>query len=199
MLEDGFHDVPDGKIAAVVTSLEMTERPPMRPEVDGAPWSLRRPADVQPDTYLDLYRAVGRDWLWFTRLVAPRETLAAAIGDPKVEVYRLEAPGGETGILELDFREPGSCELTYFGVTGGLVGGGAARWLMNRAIERAWAQPIRRFWVHTCTLDHPNAPGFYMRSGFRAFRRQVEIADDPRLLGLAPLDSAPHIPIIRAS
>lgn len=197
MLSDGFHDVPDGKVAAIVTSLEMFERPPARPEVADAPWSLRRLENVQPDEYLDLYRAVGGDWLWFTRLVTPRDKLLADLSDPKVEVYRLEAPGGETGILELDFRQPAACELTYFGVTGGLVGGGAARWLMNRAIERAWSQPIRRFWVHTCTLDHPNAPAFYQRSGFTAFRRQVEIADDARLSGLVPMTSAPHVPIIR--
>jgi GNAT superfamily N-acetyltransferase len=196
MLSDGFHDVPDGHIAAVVTSLEMTERPPARAETAAPDWRLRRLTDPRPDDYLDLYRAVGRDWLWFTRLVMPREALATAIGDPKVEVYRLEGAGEETAILELDFREPETCELTYFGVTAGLIGGGAARWLMNRAIERAWSQPIRRFWVHTCTLDHPSAPAFYMRSGFRPFRRQVEVAPDPRLAGLAPMDSAPHVPVI---
>ena len=80
-----------------------------------------------------------------------------------------------------------------------VAGGGAARWLMNRAIERAWSRPIRRFWVHTCTLDHPNAPGFYQRSGFTPFRRQVEIADDARLSGLVPMSSAPHVPVIRGS
>ena len=150
-----------------------------------------------PEDYLALYSAVGRDWLWFTRLAMPKDELMAAIGDPRVEVYRLEAPGGEVGIMELDFREPETCELAYFGVSPRLVGGGAARWLMNRAIEGAWSRPIRRFWVHTCTLDHPNAPAFYQRSGFRAFRRQVEIADDPRLTGLAPMDSAIHVPVIR--
>ena len=82
-------------------------------------------------------------------------------------------------------------------MSAGLIGGGAARWMMNRAIEMAWARPIKRFWVHTCTLDAPGAPAFYMRSGFVPFRRQVEIADDPRLAGLAPLDSAPHVPVIR--
>ncbi|MBX3484004.1 N-acetyltransferase [Phenylobacterium sp.] len=197
MLADGFHDVPDGKIAAVVTSLEMFAKPPPRPEADGLDWTLERLASPAAEDYLALYSAVGRDWLWFTRLVMPREALLAAIRDPRVEVWRLAAPGGETGILELDFRQPDTCELAYFGVSPGLVGGGAARWMMNRAVERAWSRPIRRFWVHTCTLDHPNAPRFYMRSGFQPFRREVEIADDPRLAGLAPLDSAPHIPVIR--
>jgi GNAT superfamily N-acetyltransferase len=197
VLENGFHDVADGKVADIVTSLEMFTRPAPRPEIADPAWTfVRLPAPTEAE-YLALYRAVGRDWLWFTRLAMPKDELRAAIGDPKVEVYRLEAPGGEVGILELDFREAETCELAYFGVSRGLVGGGAARWLMNRAIELAWSQPIKRFWVHTCTLDHPNAPLFYQRSGFKPFRRQVEVADDPRLAGLAPLDSAPHVPVIR--
>lgn len=196
-LANGLHDLAAGKIADIVTSLEMFQRPALRPEAADAPWRLARLAQPDPDAYLALYSAVGRDWLWFTRLVTPKDQLEAAIRDPRVEVYRLIAPEGETGILELDFREADTCELTYFGVTRGLIGGGAARWMMNRAIERAWSQPIRRFWVHTCTLDAQGAVDFYQRSGFRAFRRQVEVADDPRLAGLAPLDSAPHAPVIR--
>ena len=197
MLSVGFHDVPAGKAAAIVTSLEMFAPPPLRPEVETAAWTLRRLPNPTIETYRALYTAVGRDWLWFMRLRMPDAELAALLADPAVEVYRLEAPGGELGMLELDFTEPETCELAFFGVTKGLVGGGAARWLMNRAIRRAWSQPIKRFWVHTCTFDHPSAPQFYMRSGFTPFRREVEIIDDPRLDGLAPLDSAPHIPVIR--
>ena len=193
---DGYHDLPEGKIASVVTHLQMFEKPPLRPEVPDAPWRLTRLTAPASDEYLALYRAVGTEWLWFTRLFLPADELAATIGDPKIEVYRLEAPGGDAGILELDFRTAGQCELVYFGVTAGLIGGGAARWMMNRAIEQAWSQPIQRFWVHTCTLDDPRAPAFYMRSGFAPFRRQVEIADDPRLVGKAPPDSAAHVPVI---
>ena len=197
VLADGYHDVPPGKVAAVVTSLEMFEKPPLRAEAPDAPWTLRRLAAPDLAGYRALYRSVGGDWLWFSRLYMPDQEVLATIHDAKVEVYRLEAPGGQQGMLELDFREPGTCELAFFGVTRGLIGGGAARWMMNRAIERAWSQPIRRFWVHTCTLDHPGAPAFYVRSGFRAFRRQVEVADDPRLLGLAQPEAAPHAPVIR--
>jgi hypothetical protein len=46
-------------------------------------------------------------------------------------------------------------------------------------------------------LDHPDALAFYIRSGFRPFRRQIEITDDPRLTGVLPETAAPHVPIIR--
>ena len=136
MLPDGFHDIPNDRIAAVVTSLEMRERPAARPAPDG-PWTLQR----------------------------------------------------------LDFRVDGEAELAFFGVGSSLIGGGAARWLMNRALELAWQRPISRFWVHTCTMDHPNALGFYVRSGFVPFRRQIEVAPDPRLDGIS-LASRDHVPVL---
>jgi hypothetical protein len=54
-------------------------------------------------------------------------------------------------------------------------------------------------WVHTCTLDHPAALGFYRRNGFTPFARAIESFADPRLLGVLPADCAPQIPLIGAS
>jgi len=197
MIADGYTDVPAGRIAAVVTWLEMRAPAPARPEVEVPSWKLRR--EVRPDLawYRDLFRRVGEDWLWFSRLMMTDAELAAILHDPRVEVYALWHEGRAEGLLELDFREDGACELAFFGLTPALVGTGAGRWMMNRAIARAWAQPIRQFRVHTCTLDHPGAVAFYLRSGFTAVRRQVEIAPDPRLESRAALTAAPHAPIIR--
>ena len=194
-LPNGYSDVPAGKIAAVVTHLEMTERPALRPDPPGS-WTLRRVETPGLDWYRDLHRRVGEEWLWSARLQLADAELAAIIQAPLVEVYALEQDGRDEGLLELDFREAGQCELVYFGVTAKLIGSGAARWLMNRALEHAWSRPVTRFWVHTCTFDHPAAVAFYQRSGFRAFRRQIEIADDPRLGGTVPRSAARHVPVI---
>lgn len=195
-LPDGYTDVPAGKIAAIVTALEMRAPPPARPDPVPAPWTLRAVPRPGLDWYRDLYRRVGEDWLWFSRLRMSDAELSSIIHDPGVSVFALAAESGDEGLLELDFREPGTCELAFFGVSPRQLGTGAGRWLMNRAIDRAWAQPIGRFWVHTCTLDHPAALQFYVRSGFVPYRRQIEVADDPRLLGEAPRGSAAHIPIL---
>jgi len=196
-MADGFTDVPAGRIAAVVTWLEMRAPAARRPEVDEPRWELRREAQADLGWYRDLFRRVGEAWLWFSRLTMTDAQLAAILHDPRVEVYGLWHDGRAEGLLELDFRDEGACELVFFGLTPALFGTGAGRWMMNRAIARAWAKPIQRFWVHTCTLDHPGAVAFYLRSGFTAIHRQIEIAPDPRLEGLAPLDAAPHAPIIR--
>ena len=198
MLPDGYSDVPPGKLAAVVTSLEMTARPERRadPQPD---MTLLRVAEPAADWYRDLFRRVGANWLWASRLAMADAELDAVLRHPGVEVYAAMKGGRAEGLLELDFREEGTCELAFFGLTAEAMGNGAGRWLMNRAVERVWSgerPPVRRFWVHTCTLDHPQALGFYIRSGFTPCRRQVEVFDDPRLTGVLPRDAAPHSPIL---
>ena len=67
---------------------------------------------------------------------------------------------------------------------------------MQFAIDRVWRGGTQRFWVHTCTLDHPRAVRFYEQSGFRAFKREIEVDDDPRLSGILPRGAAAWCPII---
>ena len=195
MLPDGYSDVPPGKIAAVVTHLEMMQRPPPRAERGGR-WTLRHVRHPELDWFRDLYRRVGEQWLWFSRLQLSDAALGAIIQAQQVHVYALEHEGRDEGLLELDFRKAEECNIAFFGVTAELIGTGAGTWLMNRTLELAWSQPIRRLSVNTCTFDHPSALAFYQRSGFTPFRRQIEVADDPRLAGTAPRSAAWHIPII---
>ncbi|MBA7484663.1 hypothetical protein ES707_20193 [subsurface metagenome] len=195
ILPDGYSDVPAGKIAAVVTHLEMTARPAPSTAPAG-PWTLRHVERPDLAWYRDLYRRVGEEWLWFSRLRSSDDKLAARLHHPLVETHALVADGCDEGLLELDFRTLNSCEIGMFGVTAKLVGSGAGRWLMHRALELAWSRPIQRLWLHTCTFDHPAALPFYQRAGFRPFRRQIEVSDDPRLDGTAPRDAGRHVPVI---
>ena len=141
ILPDGYSDVPAGKIAAVTTHLEMTARPAPRPDPAGA-WTLRRVDAPAIDWYRDLYGRVGGPWLWVSRIRMPDAELAAIIQSPLMEVHALAHEGRDEGLLEMDFREPGQCEIVSFGLTEKLVGTGAGRWLMNRAQEIAWSHPI---------------------------------------------------------
>ncbi len=196
LIPDGYHDLPRGALAVQVTYLEMRAPAPLRAERPDAPWTLRRVERPANAWYRDLYRLVGSEWLWSSRLELTDEALAAVITHPDVEVFALEHDGRDEGILELDFREAGECEVGFFGLATRLVGTGAGRWLMNRAITRAWSRDITRFWLHTCSMDSPDALPFYLRSGFVPYQRRVEVFPDPRLTGVLPRDAAPQIPRI---
>ena len=195
-LTDGYHSVPAGKIADVQTFLQMRERPALlRPAPENG-WKLERVERVDLPRYRALLHRVGDDYLWAVRVRTPDPELERFLRDPSIEAYVLVTAAGDEGILELDFRVAGECELSLFGVARSLVGSGAGRWLLNKGIEIAWSHPISRFWLHTCNLDHPNALAFYQRSGFSPFKREVEVYDDPRVTGVVAKNAAPHVPIL---
>jgi GNAT superfamily N-acetyltransferase len=192
----GYSPIPAGKLANMVTCLEMHDRPPARPQPPESGLRVERWLEPSVEDYRDLYRRVGEEWLWVSRLVMPDEELRAILTDPLIEVYVLTDGERRLGLLELDFLEHGECEIAFFGIVAEAIGQGSGRVLMNAAIEHAWSRPITRFWVHTCNFDHPAALAFYQRSGFKPYAFMVEVCDDPRLDGRMPREAAPHVPII---
>lgn len=192
----GLTPVPPDQLATVVTTLEMRARPPLRP---APPSPLRlfawnRPA---PDRYRMLFQRVGGRWLWYSRLAMADEPLRAIIHHPGIAVFVVVDPARiEVGMVELDHRAAGACEISYFALVPELTGRGHGRWMMAEALARAWRPGVERVWLHTCTLDHPSALDFYRAQGFSAVARTVETFPDPRCLGLLPADIAPQIPYL---
>jgi GNAT superfamily N-acetyltransferase len=194
-LEDGLYDLPPGKVAMIVTHLEMRAPAPTHARAlpDGV---ILRRVDAGVQWYRDIFHEVGADWLWYARLLLSDAELESILTHDDVELFTLTRDGEDLALLELDFRTPGQCGLAYFGLAAPLIGTGAGRALMNAAIDRAWSRPIERFHVHTCTIDSPQALEFYVRSGFEVTHQQVEVADDPRVLGLLPKHKGAHVPLI---
>jgi GNAT superfamily N-acetyltransferase len=189
-----YDPVADGELAAVVTYLEMTE-PPAAP-VPPSPLSLQRLKEPDPERYRTLFRLVGAPWLWFSRLLMDDAKLTAIIQHPQIELYVVRRQDRDAGIVELDLREPGQCELAFVGLVPELAGQGHGRWLLAEALRLAWRDGVARVHVHTCSLDHPAALSAYRRAGFKAYKRVIERFPDPRLLGVLPLDCAPQVPVV---
>jgi ribosomal protein S18 acetylase RimI-like enzyme len=189
-----YEPVANGELAAVVTYLEMREPPSI--EVPPSTLQLRRLPNPTPDQYRALFRKVGSTWLWFSRLKMSDDQLTGIIHDPGVQLFEVAAVEAVVGMLELDFREPGQCELAFIGLVPELAGQGHGRWLLAEAVSRAWAEDVTRVHVHTCSLDHPAALGAYRRAGFTPFKRAIERFPDPRLAGILPRDSAPQVPLL---
>ena len=196
-LANGYYELPSGKMANVVTCLEMRARPERDLARLPEPYRLERFAAGDLAAYRELFRAVGEPWLWFSRLVMPDAELQARLTDPLVLAAALLEGSRRVGLLELDFRETGACEVVQLGLVPGQTGKGLGRKLMEEALALAWEAPVQRVWLHTCTFDSAQAVPFYTQCGFRAYARMVEIHDDPRLTGKLPLDAAPQIPVIQ--
>ncbi len=173
----------------------MRERAPARPVPKGSTGEVVSLEGISADDYLDLFRRVGQDYLWLTRLFMTREGAGGHAREPPHAGLRRAVNGRLEGLLEFDWSAgEGVCEIKYFGVTAGRQATGAARRLMNHAIETAFAAARTRLWLHTNTMDHPRALAFYARSGSRPWRRRVEINDDPRSPATCARGRA-HVPI----
>jgi GNAT superfamily N-acetyltransferase len=195
-LPNAYYDLPQGKLANVVTCLEMLEAPQRSLVPFPADLQLKRFAATDLESFRDLFRAVGSDLMWFSRLIMKDEDLAAILGNPAIESYALLRDGKALGLLELNFADLPNCELAFYGLVPSAIGKGLGRALMDESIRRAWAKPITRYWVHTCTFDAPQALPFYIRSGFTPYARMVEVHDDPRLSGKLARGASPQVPLL---
>lgn len=194
---NGYTDIPDTKIAVVVTHLEMTAAPKEPLAASREDVVLQRWEKPDAAAYKALFREIGEDWIWFGRLVKPDDELEALLSEPRRENFRPMRDGRVLGTLEVNFADPENVEIAYFGLVPGAIGGGVGRWLMSQAVEMAWArQETKRVWLHTCTADSPQAIHFYQSCGFKPFKRSIEVSDDPRLRGLYAKDTAPQVPCL---
>jgi GNAT superfamily N-acetyltransferase len=192
LIPDGYHALAPGKLASVVTYVQMTARPAWID--DGHPGALTAMDVTNLDVYRAYFRRIGENWLWFSRLRATDADLRDRLSRPCYEVYQFEA---NRGLVELERTSPSEVEISLFGLAPGETGKGLGRAMVVHTLRRAWRPETHRVWLHTCTLDDPRALGFYRKMGFRPYARGIEIATDPRLEGYLPETAAPHIPIIR--
>ena len=129
--------------------------------------------------YRYLYDTIGEAWLWVDRKKLTPEALAEVIQHPLNHLYVLYTEGSPTGMAELDFRKDGVCNIAYFGLMPEAVGRHLGYFFLYHACLNAWAQPITRLTVNTCTLDHPRALPLYQRIGFTAYSREERFVELP--------------------
>jgi GNAT superfamily N-acetyltransferase len=107
-------------------------------------------------SWTDLLAFDDAEWqAWAERL----ETWVATAGGERAGFYEL-APGG------------GAVEVAYFGVLPRFQGAGLGGHLLTHALTRA-LDLAPRVWVHTCTLDAPQALPNYLARGLRPFRTET--------------------------
>jgi GNAT superfamily N-acetyltransferase len=136
---------------------------------------VRRDA-IDVADYRRLYHDVGARWLWKDRDVWSDDRLAAHLARADITVWECLVDGDSAGFFELE-RHPDddSVEIAYFGLIDRFIGRGAGRAMLVRAAREAWALSPARVWLHTCTLDSPQALPNYKARGFTAFRTETYV------------------------
>jgi GNAT superfamily N-acetyltransferase len=159
---------------AVRTFLEMTDPA----ELQGAPDPpahavLDRVEDCAPARWRRLYTDVGREYHWVDRLVWTDDEITRYLADPALELWVLRVRDDTAGYFELRRHDDGAVEVAYFGLLPAFTGQGLGRFMLTKAVERAWALGATRVWLHTSSLDHSSALSNYLARGFSIWKQET--------------------------
>ncbi|MBX3411941.1 MAG: GNAT family N-acetyltransferase [Pirellulales bacterium] len=151
-------------------TLDPTElRPSLRGEVGDLVIHRQAPAGT---TNRRFYLSVGADWTWTDRLFWTDDAWETYARQPGLDTYIGYVGDEEIGYFELDRQPDGNTQLAYFGLLPSAIGRGLGARLLVTAIQQAWRDGARRVWVHTCTLDHPQALANYRARGMQLYKQE---------------------------
>ena len=105
--------------------------------------TVERVEHCPPSLWRHLYTEVGRDYHWVDRLGWTDEEIARYLADPALELWVLREKGEPAGYFELRTHDDGAVEVAYFGLMPAAVGRGLGKYLLTRAVERAWRRGAR--------------------------------------------------------
>jgi GNAT superfamily N-acetyltransferase len=167
-------------ISVTTYYLEMTAPGQLRPKrTSRSEVVLARVRTPMPELNRFFYTAVGGDWYWIDRLPWTYPQWLAYLDRPGLETWVLSVSGIPAGYFELEMQAGADVEVVYFGILPQFIGQGFGGHLLTEAVERGWAWGARRVWLHTCTLDHPNALAHYQARGFRVYRQETKTEELP--------------------
>lgn len=121
-----------------------------------------------------LYQLVGENWQWHEKLLWSTQQWQDYAEREQLRTWSGFYQGSVAGYFELEQQPENTVELKYFGLAPMAIGKGFGRYFLSQAITRAWQWgQTERVWVHTCSLDHPNALGNYKACGFSLFKTEI--------------------------
>ena len=136
---------------------------------------------IKPDFQLNkfFYKQVGKNHRWIDRLSWSDEKWINYISNRNLETYIISEFDELVGFFELLYNpELEETEISYFGLLEEYIGKGIGGYALSVAIKKSFEKNIRRVWLHTCTLDHPNALKNYIARGMTVFKKEnINILD----------------------
>ena len=145
--------------------------------------AIARATQPLPELYRQCYRAVGEAFHWRDRWEWTDTEITKHLADPAIQFFVATRTvtvknANLAGWYELRrVAEDDSVEIAYFGIVAAEFGRGFGKHLLSSAVRDAWALRPKRVWLHTCTLDHPNALPNYVARGFTPYRTETYEVD----------------------
>ena len=117
------------------------------------------------------YKQIGKKHQWVDRLIWQDKNWIEYVSNKNLKTFILQKNNDFVGYFELLFNK-NECEIAYFGILEEFIGKGYGGFLLSEAI-RIGFKNANRIWVHTCSLDHPNAIENYKSRGMKVFKTEI--------------------------
>ncbi len=172
------------KKRVTIIYLEMLRRCHLRRKAAPAGMKVQVVKVREPSPTLNQYffRTVGLPWRWYSRLDWTYQDWQQYLERPGVHTYMGLADGTPFGYYELEEHpDQGSVQIVFFGLLDEFTGRGLGGYLLSRAASHGWDLGAGRVWLHTCTIDHPNALANYQARGFTEYKRETVTETLPNL------------------
>ena len=128
---------------------------------------------TKPDFQLNkfFYKQIGKKHQWVDRLIWQDKNWMDYISNKNLKTFVLQKDNDLVGYFELILNN-NNCEIAYFGILEEFIGKGYGGFLLSEAL-RIGFKSANRIWVHTCSLDHPNAIENYKSRGMKIFKTEI--------------------------
>ncbi|SFT37456.1 Acetyltransferase (GNAT) family protein [Lishizhenia tianjinensis] len=143
--------------------------------------NISKSADLKLDTvqiedaesYFNNWLTVGEKWNWVGRIIAGEAALKEDLSKDTKHIFNIQLKEETIGLCEYEIKD-GNCEIIYFGLKEAFIGKGWAKKAFELLLHRIYQHDLKRVWLHTCSLDAPQAKVFYRNFGFRTYKIQKE-------------------------
>ena len=180
-------------IKSPVTYLEMAYSSDVDDiKLDGYEFILEKNPDV--DTYINIYRDIGRDYIWNYRPGQEKDEIEKLIQSPNAKLFYLRKEKRIIGMAECDFTNPEDVEIVHFGLLPDEIDKGLGRKFFQKLLHTLGDYNPKRIHLSTCGMDHPKAVDFYQSAGFKVYKTKEGTFQDYRYSGFYNMDDAPQIP-----
>jgi len=122
------------------------------------------------------YKNVGKKHQWVDRLIWTETQWIDYVSSKNVKTYIFKNKENLAGFFELILHiEKKEIEISYFGLLEEFQNKKLGSYLLSEAIKKSFLNDINRVWLHTCSLDHPNALNNYIARGMKIFKIETVI------------------------
>ena len=134
-------------------------------------FSLKEESKDNFDLNKFFYKQIGKRHQWVDRLIWQDKDWLKYISNENLRTYIFKRENDLVGYFELVFNN-NDCEIAYFGILEEFIGKGYGGFLLSEALKIGF-KSASRIWVHTCSLDHPNAIENYKSRGMKIFKTEI--------------------------